>query len=85
MMAFELVEPWADGPEAADYRAGLVAATIANCHRDPASKPEPFCAADFFPPRRAAEARHVRGADLSPDELSALLDAELFGISPTRH
>lgn len=31
------------------FSAGIVASTIANCHRDPQSKPEPFTPLDFIP------------------------------------
>lgn len=31
------------------FGAGIVASTIANCHRDPQSKPEPFTPLDFIP------------------------------------
>ncbi len=31
------------------FGAGVVASTIANCHRDPQSRPEPFKPQDFMP------------------------------------
>jgi hypothetical protein len=33
----------------ADLRAGVVASTVANVHRDDEKKPDPFTAEDFFP------------------------------------
>jgi hypothetical protein len=32
-----------------DRRFALIAAVTANCHRDPAKRPEPFTEADFMP------------------------------------
>jgi hypothetical protein len=46
-MAFYRIEPW--GPERADLNAGIIASTIANCHRDSTKRPEPFAPADFMP------------------------------------
>ncbi len=43
--AYYLVEPW--GEERADLRAGIVASTVANVHRDP--KQAAFEPADFMP------------------------------------
>lgn len=44
-IAFSRLEPY--GPERADLRAGIVAATVANVHRDPKSKP--FAPSAFMP------------------------------------
>lgn len=83
MMAFERLEPF--GGLALQFNAGQIAATMANCHRNPKDVPEPFSAVDFMPALRQAHERAVagpqrlRGEDLSPDELSALLDASIFG------
>lgn len=41
------VEPF--GEDRADLRAGTIAATIANSHRDPNLKPQPFTSQDFMP------------------------------------
>ena len=41
------MEPW--GPERADLNAGIIASTVANCHRNSEAKPEPFTPADFMP------------------------------------
>jgi len=53
------LEPW--GTEVEDWRAGLVAATIANVNRDPKQRRKPFEPADFMPRREqtAAEEQSV--------------------------
>lgn len=45
-MAFYTIEPF--GPERADMNAGIIAATIANCHRDPKLS-NPAEPKDFMP------------------------------------
>lgn len=37
--------------EREDFRAGIIASTIANANRDPKKKPDPWTAADFMPTR----------------------------------
>lgn len=37
------------GPDRADLRAGIIASTIANAHRDSKRRPMPFSAKDFMP------------------------------------
>lgn len=44
---YERLEPW--GPDRGDLRAGIIAATIANCHRDPKRRSTPFAPKDFMP------------------------------------
>jgi hypothetical protein len=46
-MDYYAIEPF--GWEADCYSAGIVAATIANIHRDSKKKHDPFTAADFIP------------------------------------
>ena len=46
-MAFYQIEPF--GAERGDLQAGIVASTVANVHRDPKKKREPFKPADFMP------------------------------------
>lgn len=82
MMAFERLEPF--GALQDEYRLGVIASTLANVNRDPKTTPEPFSPADFMPALRKAMAayepeRLVIGADLTPDQLSALIDASMFG------
>jgi hypothetical protein len=46
-MAYAELEPF--GPDAEAWRAGIVAATIANVNRDTKKRPEPFTPQDFMP------------------------------------
>lgn len=46
-MAFYSLEPW--GTEAEDFRAGVVASTIANANRDPKQRSRPYQPQDFMP------------------------------------
>ncbi len=46
-LAFYGLQPWGD--ERADLRSGIVAATVANCNRDPKQRPQPFSPLDFMP------------------------------------
>ena len=46
-MAFFSLEPW--GTEVEDWRAGLIAATIANANRDPKKRRKPYEPQDFMP------------------------------------
>ena len=54
MTSAELTEWIADnsiepiGPERSDLAAGIIAATVANCHRNPKTRPRPFEAQDFM-------------------------------------
>ena len=50
---FFSLEPW--GTEVEDWRAGLIAATIANSYRDPKRRRKPYEPSDFMP-RRAVQA-----------------------------
>lgn len=43
------LEPW--GTEVEDWRAGLVASTIANANRDPKRQKKPYQPKDFMPQR----------------------------------
>jgi len=46
-MAYYSLEPW--GEERADLRAGIIASTIANRHRDPKREKEAYKPQDFMP------------------------------------
>lgn len=48
-MAYFSMEPW--GTETEDWRAGMVASTIANVNRDPKKQKKPFEPKDFVPRR----------------------------------
>lgn len=45
--AYYQIEPW--GEDQADLRAGIIASTIANAHRDVKRKPDQFTPQDFMP------------------------------------
>lgn len=49
-MIYSKLEPF--GEERADLRAGIIAANIANAHRDRKKQPKPFTAFDFMPFRQ---------------------------------
>ena len=53
-MAFYRLEPW--GADAEDWRAGMIAATIANANRDPKRRRKPYEPQDFMPRRDAPKA-----------------------------
>lgn len=78
-MAFETLEPF--GPLADQYRAGVTAAAAFNSQRCKESDRY------FMPHEFVAElaAEHQRrkppARELSPGELSDLIDAELFGVA----
>lgn len=46
-LALYAVDPW--GEQRADLRAGIVASTLANVHRDARQRPEPFSPQEFMP------------------------------------
>lgn len=48
-MAYFSLEPW--GTEVEDWRAGLVASTVANVNRDEKKRKKPFEPKDFIPQR----------------------------------
>jgi len=78
MMAFEQLEPF--GGLAADFRAGQIAAVIANTNRDPARQREAFMPSDFMPALAAARERAAPPIEMAnPDAQSALLDRVMFG------
>lgn len=79
MMAFEQLEPF--GALAEDFRAGQIAATVANANRDPEKRSDPFMPSDFMPALAAAHERAAEGPILKsdPEAQSALLDRMLFG------
>ena len=48
-MAFFSLEPW--GTEVEDWRAAMIAATVANGYRDPKRRRKPYEPKDFMPKR----------------------------------
>ncbi|WP_444541694.1 phage tail assembly protein T [Andreprevotia chitinilytica] len=71
------MEPWDE--ERADLRAGIVASTLANCHR--AEGIDPFTPLDFMP---LAERDQPEPEAIDPNQaIRALIDhAALKGIQP---
>ena len=45
--AYAEIEPW--GEDRADLRAGIIASTVANAHRDVKRKPDQFTPQEFMP------------------------------------
>ncbi len=66
---FFSLEPW--GTEVEDWRAGLIAATIANVNRDPKQRRQPYEPSDFMP-RRAAQ---VEVEEQSVEEQAQIMEA----------
>lgn len=54
-MAFFSLEPW--GTEVEDWRAGLIASTVANSYRDPKRRRKPYEPSDFMPRYGAPKAQ----------------------------
>lgn len=78
MIAFEQLEPF--GGMADDWRAGQIAATVANVQRDPKTRPDAFEPADFMP--ALVDALNIDRAPTlldDPEAQSALIDRVLFG------
>ena len=78
-MAFDRLEPF--GSLVDDFRTGTIAAQIWNASRQ--SKDDPWYGpADFAPAYQAMKARFEQPVqdNLTDDEHSALIDAEMFGV-----
>jgi len=54
-MAFFSLEPW--GTEVEDWRAAMIAATVANGYRDPKRRRKPYEPSDFMPRHEAPKAQ----------------------------
>jgi|GEM_PF-3192791 len=77
-MAYDLTAPI--GGPAHDVRMGMVAATIANCHRNPEKVPEPFVPMDFIPWAANGDPVDDEPIELDDDvEQSNLIRAVMFG------
>jgi hypothetical protein len=72
--AYHTLEPI--GAERADLNAGIIAAVIANVHRDPKRKPDPFTAADFMPIYDRAETQPVEAWRQQKAAMKALQAAQ---------
>lgn len=62
------ISPW--GQQRDDLRAGVIASTVANVHRDPKRRPTPFRPLDFMPFDERDD--RERNRDLSRRLLAAL-------------
>lgn len=69
--AFYRMEPW--GAEAQDWRAGLIASTIANANRDPRRRRVPYQPSDFMPRREPVP-------EQSPEQQERILRAWVEGL-----
>ena len=78
MMAFDSLEPF--GSAVDDFRAGQIAATVANVNRDPKTNAQAWTAADFMPALGAESDRKEDAelAALTDEQRIALLDAAFF-------
>lgn len=79
---FAALEPF--GSHFDDLRAGSIAAATYNINRDPQQRSEPFAPLDFMPWNALHEQqqeRPVLGAGMDAEQLSALIDAQMFGKS----
>jgi len=65
-MAYFSLEPW--GTEVEDWRAGLVASTVANVNRDEKKRKKPFEPKDFIPQRAKPPVE-----EQSPEEQAKIL------------
>jgi hypothetical protein len=85
-MAFARLEPF--GSHVDDLRAGVIASTIANVHRNEKVRPEPFGDLDLIVwndtrQQEAAQAPANDGIFLEdPEAMSALINAVMFGELP---
>jgi hypothetical protein len=51
------------------FGAGVVASTIANCHRDPQSRPEPFTPLDFMPRYSTDDDAEETTGEMTPEQI----------------
>lgn len=84
MLAYSNLEPW--GPLQADFRAGQICATVANVHRDPRVRSDPWAARDFFPSLDRAMTGWPRATSAvlldDPQAQSDLIKQAVFGVRP---
>lgn len=78
---FAALEPF--GSHFDDLRAGSIAAATYNVNRDPKQRSDPFEPLDFMPWNSLHSSQQqeptVLGAGMDADQLSALIDASIFG------
>jgi hypothetical protein len=68
-MAYGIIEPW--GPQSDEWRAGMIAATVANSVRDNKLNPTPYQPADFM---RSMFKNENKDEILSDDLLTQKID-----------
>ena len=76
-LAFAQREPI--GGERSDFQAALVASVVANAHRDPEQRREPFAPADFIPDWWEAEPVEAEQSVKTQIAIVELLNAALGG------
>lgn len=64
------LEPW--GPERADLNAAMITSMLANIHRDPKRRREPYTPADFMP--KFGERKEPEQDGLAPAKVMAVMD-----------
>lgn len=81
-MAFERIEPF--GSLHLEALFGQVCATLANVHRDPQKRSEPWTARDFMPALDATMGNAERAQDPvfidDPEAMTALIKSRIFGV-----
>lgn len=71
-IAYYRLEPW--GEERADLRAGIVASTIANVHRNPKKQRQPYEAVQFMPDFAGERKQRKKERVLTADESVAAVE-----------
>lgn len=79
MLAYAKLEPF--GPLSDDFRAGQIAAIVANVNRDSKRSPEPFLARDFFQSLGPARSSEPILLD-DPKKQADLIRQQIFGFAP---
>lgn len=73
------LEPW--GTEVDDWRAGLVASTIANANRDPKQRREPYQPKDFMPDREPKPKQDAESHEKILEMWSVVWESKFGGVS----
>jgi len=77
-LAYDRIDPFGEGR--ADVRIGVLSALIANIHRNPKKRAEPYSAVDFMPflqrERKIGEALAARGQNVA-DKVRNLLSKKV--------
>lgn len=75
--AFFQLEPW--GAEVEDFRAALVTAAIANAHRDPRRRRQPYKPTDFMPRREPVPEQSQEEIERTLEAWARALEARMGG------